>query len=175
MARDIEEFLRRAAERRKQQQQKKAGGGAPPPKPVREIIETAEVEVVQPVEVVRPAKPVKPKKRKRLVPQPKDLRNESVADHVRSHIDSSDIAEHAEHLGDRIQTADDRIAARLKRKFDHDVSKLDDLPTVQDDEVAKVTEQETSMIADGLVQMFRSPKSVRQAILISEILKRPEF
>ena len=174
MARDIEEFLRRAAERRKQQQQKKAGG-APPPQPVREIIETAEVEVVQPVEVVRPAKPVKPRKRKQLAPKPRDLRNESVAEHVRSHIDSSDIAEHAEHLGDRIQTADDRIAARLKRKFDHDVSKIDDLPTVQDDKVATVTEQETSMIANDLIQMFRSPQSVRQAILISEILKRPKF
>ena len=88
MARDIEEFLRRAAERRKQQQQKK--GGAAPSKPVREIIETADVEVVQPVDIVRPAKPVK---RKQLVsPKQRNMREESVAEHVRSHIDSSDIA-----------------------------------------------------------------------------------
>ena len=49
------------------------------------------------------------------------------------------------------------------------------MPTVQDDKVATVTEQETSAIADDLLQMFRTPQSVRQAILISEVLKRPEF
>ena len=172
MARDIEEFLRRAAERRKQQQQQKAGGGSPP---VRDVIESADVEVVQPIEVVRPAKPRKTLQKKPLQPIPRDMRDESVAEHVRSHIDSSDIAEHAEHLGERIQTADDRIAARLKRRFDHDVSKLDDLPSVQDDAVAKVSKAQASEMAKDLVQMFISPHSVRQAILVSEILKRPDF
>lgn len=171
MARDIEEFLRRAAERRKQKQNQQRGGATS--QRVRDVVESAEVEVVQ------PSRPVKPKRRlpSQVVSKPKkrDLRNESVAEHVRSHIDSTDIAEHADHLGEGIQQADDRIAARLKRKFEHDVSKIDDLPTVQDDEVATVTKRESSQIALDIIEMFRTPKSVRQAILISEILKRPDF
>lgn len=178
MARDIEEFLRKAAERRKQQQQQKQRGPAPSER-VREIIEQ-DIEVVQPVEVVKPAprkrKPVRKQLQQKLQPQPpRDMRNESVADHVRSHIDSTSIASHAEHLGERIQDADDRIAARLQRKFDQDVSKLDDLPTVQDDDVATVTKAEVSGVAKDLVQMLRDPRTIRQAIMVSEILRRPDF
>ena len=181
MARDIEEFLRKAAERRKQQQQNRQRGPAPSDR-VREIIEQ-DVEVVQPVEIVKPAQRKKqlvrnkPQQRKQLVqPKPqRDLSHESVSDHVRSHIDSSSISEHAEHLGERIQDADDRIAARLHRKFDHDVSKLDDLPSVQDDVVATVTKEEISGVAKDLLHMLRNPKTIRQAIMVSEILKRPDF
>jgi len=181
MARDIEEFLRKAAERRKQQQQNRQRGPAPSER-VREIIEQ-DIEVVQPVEVVKPAPKKRqlvqkqPQKRKQLVqPKPKrELRHESVADHVRSHIDSSSIADHAEHLGERIQDADDRIAARLHRKFDHDVSKLDDLPTVQDDVVATVTKDKVSGVAKDLIEMLRNPNTIRQAIMVSELLKRPDF
>ena len=46
MARDIEEFLRRAAERR--QQQKNQGQKPPPARPVRPAIPEIEVEIVQP-------------------------------------------------------------------------------------------------------------------------------
>ena len=179
MARDIEEFLRKAAERRKQQQQNKQRGPAPSQR-VREIVEQ-EVEVVQPIEFVKPKKQtrktlVKQKKQLRHQERKKpDLRQESVAEHVRSHIDSSDIADHAEHLGERIQNADDRINSRLKRKFDHDVSKLDDMPTVQDDMVATVTQAEVSQVAKDLLKMLQSPQTIRQAILMSEILNRPKF
>ena len=168
MARDIEEFLRRAAERRRQQQQKKR---APAPRQsVRDIIEQQEIEVVEPVEIVYPeeVKPRPPIKRS-------SLRQQSVSEHVSSHIDSSDIADHADHLGDRILSVDDKVAARIKRKFSHDVSHIDDLPTVLDDKVATATKDEVSQIAVDLVRMLQSPQSVRQAVMISEILKRPSF
>jgi hypothetical protein len=146
--------------------------------------ELVEPEIVQP-EIVYPDEPrpkPKPKprqqrqttKRKTLV-QKKDLRQQSVDEHVRSHIDSSDIAYHADHLGDDVRSIDDKVAARLKRRFSHDVSQLDDLPSVQDDVVATVTSEDVSRIAQELVNMLRSPKNVRQAIMISEILKRPSF
>ncbi len=176
MARDIEEFLRRAAERRKQQQHQQ--NQPAPSQRVREIVETGEVEVVreEPVEIIRPRKQKQTKARQRAAQQrDRDLRHESVAEHVKSHIDSSDIAEHAEHLGDRIQSTNQRVASRLQKKFEHDVSKIDDLPSVQDDHVASVTQGAVSQAAKDLVAMFRSPQSVRQAIMISEILKRPNF
>ena len=101
MARDIEEFLRRAAERRKQQlKQKQRGGGAaqsqppsPPPQqpPRRLVIEDDQVEIV------------KPKK-----PRP-SLREESVEEHVRRHIDSSDVASHAAQIGQHAASLADKI------------------------------------------------------------------
>ena len=170
MARDIEEFLRRAAERRQKQQGKQS---APQQKQrgVREIIEQRRVEIVEPevVEVV-PAKSIQ-----RAPLNQRDAPRETLSEHVSSHIDSTDIAYHAEHLGDRIQNIDEKVAARIKRRFNHDVGQLDDKPTVQDDVVATVTKDEVSQVASDLMEMLRSPKSVRQAILVSEILKRPNF
>ena len=175
MARDIEEFLRRAAERRKQQQQKHQQPAQP-----RRVVEADEIEIVEPVEVVRPVKPkpVRQVKKTKIIQKPrkkKNLREQSVAEHVRQHIDTTDVSEHAEHLGERIQRADDVIDQRIHRKFDHDVGYLDDLPKVQDDQVAKVEEEQVSRIAADLINMLSKPESVRQAILISEILKRPDF
>lgn len=165
MARDIEEFLRRAAERRKQQQQRQPT--PPPSQRVRQIVEQADAEIIDEVKVVP--------KRKLAQPARRNLRDESVQEHVKRHIDTTDISEHASHLGERIQRADDRLTSRLKRKFDHDVSKLDDRPTVQDDVVASVKQEEVSRFAQDLVDMLRTPKSVRQAVLIGEILNRPNF
>jgi hypothetical protein len=177
MARDIEEFLRRAAERRKQLQQQQ---GQAPARPIEEVLSSREVEVVRPArEVVQPARPVpvaKPVAKQPAAKTKKPIpKKESVADHVQKHIDSKDIAQHATNLGERIATADDRMAARLKQKFTRDVSKLDDLPTVQDDQVAFVASHAVSTIARELISMIRSPDSVRKAVLMAEILKRPSF
>lgn len=179
MARDIEEFLRKAAERRRQQQQKKQRAPERPQR-VREIIRDAEV--VEPdivySEEVKPKPRPKPRQAEKSKPRTlvkKDMWQQSVSEHVRTHIDSTDIASHADHLGDRIQDVDDQVAARIKRKFNHDVGHLDELPSVQDDKVATVTKENVSHIAADLIKMLRSPNSVRQAIMISEILKRPNF
>ena len=102
----------------------------------------------------------------------KNLREQSVSEHVQQYIDTSDVSEHAEHLGERIQNADDVISERIHRKFDHDVGQLEDRPTVQDDEVASVESRQASQLAQDLLRMLSKPDSVRQAILISEILSR---
>ena len=178
MARDIEEFLRRAAERRKQQQQKHQQPAEPPKS--RRVVEAAEIEIVEPLEVVQPVKPrpTRQVRKTKIIQKPrkrKSLRDQSVSEHVRQHIDTSDVSDHADHLGERIQRADDIIDQRIHRKFDHDVGQLDDMPSVQDDQVAKVEEEKASRIAVDLIEMLSKPESVRQAILISEILNRPNF
>ncbi|MEM7453665.1 MAG: hypothetical protein AAF456_04845 [Planctomycetota bacterium] len=175
MARDIEDFLRRAAERRKQQQ---GGGGAQPPQqqqprpaqpgpapprqqqppPRRLVIE--EAQVYEQADVVEP------------IPQrPRSV----ISDHVRQYVDSSDIADHAEHLGERLSQTDERLEARLKRKFGRDLSRLDDRPSVQDPDAEIVVGREVGSVARDLLELFQSPESMRQAILVSEIMKRPDF
>jgi hypothetical protein len=169
MARDIEEFLRRAAERRKQNQQ---GGGKPPvarpvsPPPRKPITERS---VVVP-EVVTPL----PSQQPRPLPSetPTYIGNESVADHVRRHIDVTDVTEHASHLAEVIENADERMEAHLDKVFDHDVGRLGTGQGTTDELNRDVA---SNAIAEDLLELFQSPKSIRQSILVAEILKRPNF
>lgn len=154
MARDIEEFLRRAAERRKQQlQQPKPPPAQRPPQRLEEVI--SEVEIVDAA--------------------PRPAREQGVAEHVRSYINTSDIAEHAEHLGERIQNVDERVADRLGEKFDREVARLDDGNSVTDQSHSPADRGQASVVSQDLIQMLSSPQSLRQAILVSEILRRPHF
>jgi hypothetical protein len=170
MARDIEEFLRRAAERRKKQLKQKQGGdvGQPPQPPLRTPAQPPRVQ--QPprklvisddqIEVVRK--------------RSQDLRNESVTDHVARHIDSSNISEHASHLAEDLEQTDERLEERLHDKFDRDLGSLKDRQPLE--QAAQVTAaRKVSPVANDLVRMLKSPKTVRLAIILAEVLKRPDF
>lgn len=183
MARDIEEFLRKAAERRRQQQAEKQGGAskkkpagsqparrAQPParrtQPV-EIVETVELvddEIIQ-------AQPVKPRS-----PATSNSRRRSVQSDVQSHIDTSKIARHADELGRlKAQMTDD--VDEVKQKFDRGAKKFestraDSRESRRDDAIVGAS---VSPVASDLIQMLRDPTSIRQAVLVSEILRRPNF
>jgi len=154
MARDIEEFLRRAAERRKQQLQERQQPPAQrPSQRLQEVV--SEVEVVQ-------ASPPPPRKKQ-------------VSEPVRHNINTSDIAEHAELLGERIQNVDERVADRLGEKFDREVAGLNDGKRVTDQLHSSSRGETGHSVSDELIQMLSSPQTLRQAILVSEILRRPDF
>jgi hypothetical protein len=172
MARDIEEFLRRAAERRQQQRAQQGQ----PRKPAAPVPDEVEVEIVEPrivqassrrKDVVRPVAKNRP-------PTQADSRKSSVTDHVQQHINTNQIARHAEQLGDRIAGASQRIDADIHRRLDHDISQIDDRPTITDDVRTSVAKH-VSPIADELLRMLSSPTSIRQAILVREVLDRPKW
>ena len=157
MAKDIEEFLKMAAARRKksqnqqQQQQRK-----PPRQPQRQPIEP-EIEIIDDEEVV-------------------DLGSQSVASHVETHIDTREIAKHASHLGENVGAAREKVKERIQRKFDHEVGHL----KVKTREgvtaiAAESTKEKVSPVALDLVNLLTSPQSIRSAILLNEILRRPDF
>ena len=192
MARDIEEFLRRAAERRQQQK----GGGAPQqrqpeappqskpePPPQRQTLaeplrqQTPERPmVVEDVEIVE-NRPVRSKIGSQIKTRSKltSIRSGSVSDHVKSHINTSQIAEHAAQLGERISGVHDEVESRIHGRLDSDLSVIDDTPTVTDDESPKIFGAATDSKAVALRAMLSNPTSVGQAILVAEILKRPDF
>ena len=182
MPRDIEEFLKMAAKRRQQQKQ---GGGAAPQRPQPASSPPASGQQKRPAQrhAQRPLQPVQPATDEEIIilgpggqqPQ-KDMRRESVSEHVRSYIDTSDIREQVSHLGETVGLADDKLDARLQDTFDHDVGRLkfDPGKSVQD-ETTTVTAKRISPLAQDLIQMLSNPVNVRQAILISEVLKRPEI
>lgn len=184
MARDIEEFLRRAAERRKKQQQQQQGGARRPAQPPQRQQPPVQRQPAQRQPVRQPPKRQPPKQRPRtlvdakeiefVTPKKKGMRNESVREHVKNYIDTSDIAEHAEHLGERLQQVDERVDERIHSKFDHDVGKLGRKPSVTD-QISESTGDDVSPIAQDLLELLSKPKTIRQAILVSEILRRPEI
>lgn len=185
MARDIEEFLRKAAERRRQQQAEKQGGAAKPnagrqgspsqeqpwrPQPPRD--RSAQPEIIEVVEVVDDIVEAQPVTPRRLVKP--DLREQSVGTHVQSHIDTSEMARHADEIGSlRAQMTDD--VDEVKEKFDRDAKKFVSRHSTRDNTDSDIVGGNISAIATDLIDMLRDPKSIRQAIVVSEILQRPDF
>lgn len=168
MARDIEEFLRRAAERRKKNQQ--GGGKRPTPSPP----------PASPPPTPPPRQPMTQRESRPAanLPSNKPPKHETVTEHVNRYIDVSDVAdvtdvtEHASHLAETIEHADDRMDQHVHDVFDHEVGNIHDpignpaIPTPG---------QNISPIAQDLLNLFKSQHSIRQAILVNEILKRPDF
>ena len=89
---------------------------------------------------------------------------ESVAEYVQHHLNTNDITNEASQLGAEVARADDNLQAHIHDRFDHDLSVIDDLPTNED---APATPE------SDIAKMLRNPTSIRQAIILSEILSRP--
>lgn len=173
MPRDIEEFLRKAAERRAKQ---KAGQQPPPSTPPARRPDPEPL-IVEGVEIVEP-EPVKPRIKSRLekrkIGKP-DMRRESVADHVKRHMDTSHLGEQSSNLGERIASVHDQIDDQVHAHLDHDISKVDDKPTITDDPPPAIFGKRTAKGAKLLREMLSNPQEVGNAILLAEILKRPDF
>lgn len=183
MARDIEEFLRRAAERRKQNQQ----GGAPPPQPPPR----------QPPPPRQQSPPLRPPPRPAAPPRPmltisdddvieevevvedsrlrSSIRAEKVGRHVRQYLDTSDVTDSASHLAETIEYADDKLRSRLKSTFDHEVGHLDHDTVTDDAPPAIFGGDQRTDVAKDLINMLRSPGGIRSAIMVREILDRPDW
>ena len=181
MARDIEEFLKRAAERRRQQQQQKKGGGGgnPPPRQRQEPPRQRPPRQQRPPQSKGPPKQTAPRT---LVPEVVDdpYATETIAEHVRKHISTDDVADVGDQLGSEVANRDNKIDDRIHQKFDHQVGQLKHKgiggrsESVQD-KTTSVTEADVNQAAQNLVDMLRNPETVVQSIVVSEILKRPNF
>jgi len=181
---EIEQFLKQAAAQREQpspppaprevrreaapqKRQRAAARQRPPSKAGGRRIEPVEnVEIVEDVVVV-------PESR-RGAPLP----------HLRTHIDTRDVTEHAAHLGEHVGQADERLQQRLHATFDHAVGTLggsvvpvQDVQNVQD--VIGLDRPSSGHVVlhadlDSIRAMLRNPAAARQVILMKEVLDRPE-
>ena len=98
------------------------------------------------------------------------------------HLPESQLAEQAAHLGERIAAADAQFESRLHGKFDHSLGKLeerrgaDDLPSKS---VSRHPAEEGSpevappSAASRVVELLKKPGGFRDAVVLSEILHRP--
>ncbi|MEO0530179.1 MAG: hypothetical protein AAF266_06320 [Planctomycetota bacterium] len=102
-------------------------------------------------------------------------RTESVRDRRElRHLPESQLAEQAAHLGENVAAADDRLEARLHDKFDHRLGKLRRDETSE----TKDAKPDTPAVADlagarRIKELLSRPGGVREAVVLSEILRRP--
>ena len=194
---EVEEFLRRAAARRaaaqQQQQQPRPQAPAapqrtpPPPQPYQPPFQQPPFPQqpfqAQPFPQQRPVRlpdvvmlePVDTVEAELIEVELADQVNRvgrSVEQHMRG---SQEIAAHTEQLGDEIESADDKLAAHLHEVFDH---KVGDLKKSSMEPAATSPSQAARDAplpgAASIAQMLVNPQSLRNAFLMSEILKRPE-
>lgn len=183
MARDIEEFLRKAAERRAAQQ-KGQRPATPPPA------------------AARPARPVPAEDVTDLAEEPDPFPSgQSVAEHVRQHIDSgaAEISQHTKQLGREVGEAGQKAKQRIQQNLRHEVGQLGggqgkkrsqgksgqkserqavpQTAAAQPKQPLNLPPENTPPVLTsvGLGQLLRSPQSIRQAIIVAELLKRPEW
>ncbi len=89
-----------------------------------------------------------------------------LSNHVSTYLDSSKFAQRASQLGHRLGLPQDTSQSRLDSKFDHELGTLR-----RPEEAAKIAEATPSPA--GLLDLLRSPETLRQAIVLSEILQPP--
>jgi hypothetical protein len=163
---EVEEFLRRVAQMRAQAEAQARG------------------------QQQRPAqKPMRPTPTPRLVPQqqpmpqalPVEIVDAELADsadrlgqRVRSDLRESEaISEHSRHLGEDVDAANTKMQAHLQQVFDHKLGQLKSTGGATALVTAERNAAELSL--DQIRGMLASPQSVRDAIIMSEVLRRPEF
>lgn len=168
---EVEEFLRRAAARRAQaeakrraeQQQQQQQAARPlqqrPQSITRTPLRTSEPIVEDVVEIIEA--------------EEADISSRfssSVAQNMRG---TSEISRHAASLGAEVDLADDKLEARLHKTFDHKLGALKDTTTAAPVKVAMQT-SEALLASMNLTRLLSNAQSIRNAIVLSEVLNRPE-
>lgn len=171
---EIEDFLKRAG---------KQGQNKP-----------IQAEVIEPTLVSTKRSKPKPISRPSLKVQEAAIGQESVAEHVQHHIGSNPVGQNSGRLGSSVTREIDSMESHVHEVFDHKLGSLkESLPAVtnEKDDIddrgtdssvwedkgtkTRRAEAATALRNKSLFDALRDPDSIRQAIILQEILKRPDF
>ncbi len=164
MSDEIDEFIRRAAEKRKQGQgQRKPQRPKPAP----------------------PAAAPVARQRPKLAPEIVEAEIiEDISTSVSRNLNTQEFEQRAAHMTEDVDNADERVEARLQQNFDHKLGRLSQIdstaagsaPTSRSatDTAAQVTTADENLMLTFLLKSFHTPQTIRQAIILSDILARPE-
>ena len=111
-----------------------------------------------------------------------------VAEHVDAHIKSRPVSDHSKQLGKRVALADENVEEHLHEVFDHEIGELEsstaaisDVGQGTDAQIWENLEERRARNAAAvdlrtadIARMIRDPVSMREAIIIGEILKPPK-
>jgi hypothetical protein len=159
VANEIEDFLKKAAQKRDLKRPSPIPA-RPAPRKVDKIEKPVKAEVV----ADRPVGGV-------------------VEQHVQKYLDAEEFQRRESQLGEEVAQSDREIDQHLHQVFDHDVSQLATLPgeaaaapvAVGPMELTGPSQEEIPpLFASGLFESLSNPDALRQAIVLNEILHRPE-
>ncbi len=94
---------------------------------------------------------------------------ESVQEHVSKHMSTADVTQHVGTLGAEVGQADEKLEAHLQQKFQHQIGALE-----HRQQRAEPQRRQNKAAAE-IAALLRTPTGMRQAIIASEILRRPEI
>ncbi len=168
MADDLEAFLRQAAQRRAQRQKpaQRKGREPTPSRP----------EPAQPPPKQPPRPAARPPRSLDVSSTPVVeavvIDEQSLPRHLLLHVDTSQFEKRAEHLSEEVELADEAMGARLAQRFDHRIGTLaeDRLGPLESSQEFDPLTEGASAVARDIVTMLKSPNTVRQAVVLSEIL-----
>ena len=146
----LEEFLKDIAQQQAAQQAKQR----PPQRP--------------PVRAARPAQPVQAE----IVEE--DTLRQDVSKHVAQHLDTSNIRRHTAELGSHVLEETSKLQNEVHEKFDHKLGSLKDRKRATEGAVEETGSPFASVRPGELAELLRNPASLRNAVILNEILQRPE-
>lgn len=158
---EIADFLRTAGERREAGRPRPGGGpaGAPPPRP-------AATHPSQP-----PTPPPRPRPEEPLEVKPLETGPRRLVEALATRtLASSSLGQ----LTSDIAQADDRRESRLRQAFPHDLSTLSAKPSPGPSPPAETATPLPPTAAAGLTALLASGANLRNAVILSEIINRPE-
>jgi hypothetical protein len=161
---EIEEFLKRAAALRAQQAQQRA------PQPARLAAPLATLQRSTPP-------PSDAEVMDAEVIATDDVSGDDVAAYVQRHLSPSEFQMRAGQLAERIRSADEQFESHLHKAFEHKLGQLGAVTSRAEDSTLDVEEEAAKAIPvspSDLVRIICSPQGIRNAIVVSELLNRPE-
>jgi hypothetical protein len=145
---EIEQFLQEAAQRKREKVRRQ-----PSKSPAGRV---AQQQVSTDIEVLEPPT------------------GEAIADSVKRHLDTREFAVRASNLTEDIKRADIEREQHMKETFDRRIGNLADTSHTQPESpVVSATDKQGNMTASVVGNMLTKPESLRQAIVLNEILARP--
>jgi hypothetical protein len=172
---EVEDFLRRVAQMRAQAEAQAKGQQrpaqqqrpAPPPKPPRQ---QPPARLVPARQEAPPPPPLTAEVVEAELAEQGDRVSRRVSEDLRG---TEQIAEHTRHLGEDVDAADEKMVAHLHQVFDHQLGRLKS--TGGETALVKAERTSSELSLDQIMRLLRSPGSVRDAIVMSEVLRRPEW
>jgi hypothetical protein len=153
-------------------------GQPPKPKTLEDKLRQEVEQFLRQVQGEEPKKPTPQKKQVVVAPQKPAPRPEpqrrsprkSIESLVSADMSTADITEHASKLGLEVSHADEKMTAHLQERFQHQLGAFQ-----QSQQPTETRRRPKNDAAAEIAKLMRSPQGVRQAILVSEILRRPDF
>lgn len=190
---EVEQFLKDARKAMEQPKQPPARNPPPVPKPQQRPPQPAQRAQQKPQQKPKQKPPKPPKQqaggrvplseqvglRSKLEQRDREdaERGSTVGDHVRQHLDTSRFEERAGRLSHLKQTVDRDIGDHVRSAFEHQIGTLGSQSSTRTDaQGAAMTTDDSATGPNSVVQivaMLRDPQSMRNAIILQEILSPP--